>query len=140
MPLCFCCLSLGTNFCVMTDHVFSRNVQIFGCGFTHRPEPCALAFLVRCLNLCLFRMQFSRCDDAILCPEPLVLCLLHSVSLHRAVLHHELGESSGEALDFYLPDFGVHCPAEPSPFPRLLRNNSERILLEMAALLQIGVF
>ncbi|XP_077811381.1 two pore channel protein 1 isoform X8 [Macaca mulatta] len=35
--------------------------------------------------------QFPRCDDALLLPEPLVLCLLHRVPLHRAVLHHEPG-------------------------------------------------
>lgn len=43
-------------------------------------------------------MQLSRRDDAVLLPEPMVLHLLHRVPLHRAVLHHEPGESSVLAL------------------------------------------
>lgn len=36
-------------------------------------------------------LQFPRCDDASVLQEPLVLCFLHCLPLHRALLHHEPG-------------------------------------------------
>lgn len=40
--------------------------------------------------ICLF-LQFPWCDDAVVLKEPLVLCVLHCVPLHWALLHHEPG-------------------------------------------------
>lgn len=95
-----------------------------------------------CFQL-VFWIQFPWCDDAVLCSEPLVVCLLHSVSLHRIVLHYELGEYPVKAFDFSLPKFGVHCPTESFLFPRPLYNNLRpfgRIIPKMAIYLQIEAF
>lgn len=45
-----------------------------------------------CVGLTLSSfLQFPRCDDASILQEPVVLCFLHCLPLHRTLLHHEPG-------------------------------------------------